>query len=269
MITSIVPITVATFLYESVMQEKLRIMDLVLIFMIGTTASFLATGILNTNLGDAGLNTVLVAPIIEEIAKAIPIIIAIKIMKIKRVSSAIFVGWLVGSGFQIAETLGYATYYGYMGIFSQIEVLPGGTEYIFTGTLNYSVMFLRFFYSFGAHAFWGAIHGAAFIFASKSISRKSNIGRLAIWFSFCVIMHMIWNANSVYTNNQVLNEVFSVFIQLLYFPLFFYLLDAGLRDNKECMASIASKEVMNKQSIIEDIVKADIINKEEATIEEK
>jgi len=241
-VAAIVPITIAVFLNESLMSEKFRFFDIFVLFLVGTTVSFLATGLLGINLGDAGLNAVIVAPIIEEIAKLIVIIATLKIMKIKRVSSAIFIGWIIGSGFQIAETLGYSTYYGFLGIFSQIEILPGGTQFIFSGTLDLTTMFVRLFFSFGMHAFWGAIHGAALIYASKAAPKKFNIGRQAIWFAFCVAMHMIWNTFGTYVANQTLAIILLIIIQLMYLPLFFFFLDSGQRDYNEYTSSLVVKE---------------------------
>jgi RsiW-degrading membrane proteinase PrsW (M82 family) len=253
MVASIIPITCAVFLNETVLLEKFRFLDISIVFLIGTTISFLATGILLVDLGDTGLNAVLVAPVIEEIAKFLVILFAIKLMKIKRVSSAIFIGWVIGAGFQIAETLGYSTFFGYYGIFSQIQLLPGGTNYIFTGTLDFSTMFTRFFFSFGSHAFYGAIHGAASIFASRGSTRKHKIGRQVVWFAFCVLMHMIWNIVSVYITIPVLGTILSIFIQLLYFPLFFYLIDAGMRDHNEYMASMIVKETAAEEIAHEEV----------------
>lgn len=231
-VASVVPITVAMFLYECITHEKPKVLEIVLIFMVGTTVSFLATGFLSIKLGDIGLDAVLVAPIIEEIAKAIPIVLAIKILKIKRVSTAILIGWIVGSGFEIAETLGYSTYFGYLGIFSQLQFLPNGTEYVFTGTLDYTTMFVRFFFSFGSHAFWGAIEGAAFIFSQKKDKPKMGFGRLVIWLVICIVLHMLWNTISTYISNLTWSIVLTILVQLIHFPLFFYLLDAGISDNK-------------------------------------
>lgn len=229
--SAVIPITVAVFLFETLNAEKVKLLDIFLMFLIGTTVAFLAVGILNIDLGRNGLNAALVAPIIEEIAKVIPIIIAIHLLKVKRVSTALFIGWIIGSGFQIAETLGYATFFGYEGIFSKIEFIPGG--YKFIGSLDFSTLVIRFFVGFGSHAFWGAIEGAAFIFAKKAGVKKYNFGRFAIWIGFCIVMHSLWNTNSTFNNHIFLSFLIMGLIQAMYIPIFFYLIDSGLRDEKE------------------------------------
>jgi len=111
-VATIVPLMIIIFLYEFNVIERMKISDLVLAFFVGSAISFYAVGYLSTSPIGIGLIDLIIAACIEEIAKIIPIFLAIRFFKIKRVGSAFFVGYVIGSGFQIAETMGYSTAFG-------------------------------------------------------------------------------------------------------------------------------------------------------------
>lgn len=253
---SIIPITIAVFLYESVSHDKFRLIDVLIVFLIGATVSFFITGLLNLGIkiNDVRIRIVFIAPPTEEIAKFLVIAATIKFMRIKRVSSAIFIGWIIGSGFQVIETMGYSIVFGIFGANPQAIVVPGGTFLIWDGTIDYSIMFLRLLFSFTSHGFWGAIHGLAFVVSTKDQSKRFSILRLTVWFLFCVISHMAWNAIATYFPNLTgLRSILLILIQAIHIPVFFYLLDAGLRDHKEFISSIKIEEPTSEELAPEDV----------------
>jgi len=231
-VATIVPLMISIFLYEFNIIERMKISDLVLAFFVGSTISFYAVGYLSN--GPIGIDFIdlIIAACIEEIAKIIPVYLAIKFFKIKRVGTAFFVGYVIGSGFQIAETMGYSTVFGLLGLFDN-------------GDIDYSIMMFRLLAAFLSHGLWGGIEGAAIMFSMKGDNRKIANARLAIWFGLPMFLHILWNSAATYFGFMLV----LIIIQLLFIPLFLYMLDAIVRDNKEYLNSLNEEE----KAIVEEV----------------
>lgn len=230
---SIIPISVAVFLYESNIKESVSILHILVIFFAGTAVAFFALININVGVGNEAIYVAFIAPIIEEIAKMAPIIIAIVLLKTKRLSSAVLIGWVVGAGFQIAETLGYATFFGLQDLFPSQDAfaMPDASTLIF-----------RSIFAFGSHGFFGAIEGAAFYLSHKQENQKFNTKRFLVWVGLSVILHMLWNSSATFISSDLLRIIVFIILQIAMVGVFVYLYDACLRDNK---------------SIIPDIIKDD------------
>jgi RsiW-degrading membrane proteinase PrsW (M82 family) len=210
-------------LYECVSEDHPRLVDLAVVFLVGTAGSLMAFISLDIPLFFEVLQVVVGGPIIEEIAKAIAIYVAIVFLKVRRVSVAILIGWVIGSGFQIAETLGYATFFGYQSLFMG-QVLPTIVD-------DYAMVF-RSLFAFGSHALFGAMEGAGILF-SRAVPEgsKTKSSRFFLWLAMAVVLHMLWNVNAFFNGeNRTVLTIVSVVFELGVIPIFLYLLDAGIRD---------------------------------------
>jgi RsiW-degrading membrane proteinase PrsW (M82 family) len=246
---SIIPITVAIFLFESNIKESISLINIIFVFFAGNALSFAALIYINLNVGIESINTAFIAPFIEELAKLLPIIIAISLLKIKRLSSAIFIGWLVGAGFEIAETLGYSTFLGFAEMFSETNMafLP-----------DPSTLIERSLYAFGSHALFGAIEGAAFLLSQKRDNIKFNKKRFVVWISLSIIFHMAWNSNVVFNSSPNLTIIICVILQVIMIGVFIFLYDACIRDNK--LTSQEESNVDIKDIIMTENEKSEFVN---------
>lgn len=217
-VASIIPISLMLFLYEFSAHTQISIKNLVIIFFVGSALSFLAIWFLSFATGLPFLDMT-IAVIVEEIAKGIPILLAIRLLKIKRLSSALLVGWTIGAGFDIAETLGYSS-------------ITGVTIFLLNGTLDFSPIFVRLLSAFNSHSLWGAILGGAIIMSLREDGKRFHYGRLSIWFSIPIILHFLNNVISNYVVSIGWSIVLLLILQIIAIPIFIYILDCGVRDQK-------------------------------------
>ena len=246
---SIIPITVAVFLYESNIKESVSLINILIIFFVGTAFAFVALININVGVGNEAIYAAFFAPVIEEIAKLIPIMIAIILLKTKRLSSAVLIGWLVGAGFEIAETLGYATYNGYEAVFSSSSsfILPDA-----------STLFIRSLVAFGSHGLWGAIEGAAFYLSHKQENNKFITKRFLAWMGLSVAFHMLWNSNAFFTSSDIVRIIIMIILQAMMIGIFIYIMDACIRDNKLIVQNMINEE--NAVTKITDSDKGEIVS---------
>ncbi len=216
-VAAIIPISLGLFIYEF-NDTQFPVKNLIIIFFIGSATSLIAVGFLSLPIGLPFLDMTL-AVIVEEVAKYIPILLTIKLLKIKRLSSALLIGWTIGAGFDVAESLGYST-------------IGGIVNYITDGaiiTINmFSTMLLRLLTAFNSHSLWGAILGATAIISLREDGKKHHYGRFAIWFAIPVFLHFFRNVVANYIASIGWFIVLTIILQLIAIPIFFYLLDAGL-----------------------------------------
>lgn len=156
------------------------------------------TGLLSVVTGLLWID-IIIGVFIEEIAKIIPIIAVIKQLKIKSVSGAILIGFVIGAGFEISENLGYSTYFGFESLFDY-------------GFIDESVLFIRLLYSFASHAIWGAIEGAAFALTSHEKQSKRKTLKVAIWYGFPVLTHLLSNISASFIVSTVLSTIVALVI---------------------------------------------------------
>ncbi|VEU82221.1 PrsW family glutamic-type intramembrane protease [Acholeplasma hippikon] len=218
---SVIPMTFTVFFYEIMKDKIIGIGKAIIIFFIATTLSLFIVGQINFGVSDF-VDTVMIAPLIEEFAKMFTIYIVIKNVKAKKVSQGVFIGFLVGAGFQIAETMGYATIWGINGL-------------IRSQSIDYTVLFRRSAHAFMSHALFGALHGMGIIL---SIRLKNNV-----WIKIsllALVSHMAWNFVAVMMLPSFFEESLFILIDLLFIPCFFMLLNVSLYDDK----SVIIEDVM-------------------------
>ena len=227
---AIVPVTVMVFLYEIVNKEKPNLIHLLLICVLGLTLSFTLTGLLSLpfNWVSDFASLVFVAPFMEEIAKFVSVLLLLKLFKVKSLSQALLFSWAIGSGFSVAETMGYSTFYGISGIYSEITFYPNTNTFTPNGVIDISTMFTRLYLSFGGHALWAMFYGAALFFSRQGLRRKFSVSYLFIWFGLALFLHV---GNNLIASMQtdLLSYIGLPILQLLSYFLFFYLIDAVIR----------------------------------------
>lgn len=215
-ISSIIPITISVFLYEMIKDKKIDMLSSVIIFVIGITLSFFLVGQLAFNSQNEILDTAILAPIIEEVAKFLTVFIMIKYLKIKQISYAIFVGYLVGAGFQVAETMGYATFWGLL-------------DYFRFDNLGFDVLFTRSLYSFNSHALWTALHAIGIMI---TLNKKNNLFILK-WSIMAVILHALWNFIAVINIPTGMSELLLAILQFLFVPIIMLIIKVSIHDAKK------------------------------------
>lgn len=215
-VSSIIPITISVFLFEMIKVKKIDMLSSVIIFVIGITLSFFLVGQLAFNSQNEILDTALLAPIIEEIAKFLTVFIMIKYLKIKQISYAIFVGYLIGAGFQVAETMGYATFWGLL-------------DYFRFDNLGFDVLFTRSIYGFNSHGLWTALHAIGIMI---SLNKKNNI-YIIKWSLIAVILHALWNFIAVINIPTGMSELLLAILQFLFIPISMLIIKVSIHDAKK------------------------------------
>ncbi len=126
------------------------------------------------------LTPVLVAPIIEEISKAIALFILLLFWheEFDNVIDGIVYGALVGTGFAMTENLGYFT----------LAAVQGGMSGLVQS------IYLRSFLGGFNHAAFTAAAGAGFGYAREALSAKMRLLAPVIGLVGAILQHIAWNA---------------------------------------------------------------------------
>lgn len=227
---SVIPITILVLLYECAYVENVPLIHVMVVFFVGTAVALLALISIKIIVLPGNLETILAAPIFEELAKIVAIYVVFAFIKIRRVSTALLIGWTIGAGFQIVETLGYSTFNGLFEAFSEEG----------SGFIDDSTMVFRSVFAFGSHALYGTMEAAGLMF-SRPIKEgeKGNIRRIWLWGTMAVILHMSWNGSSVLCGDDLAAFTWiALGMELITIAIFIYLLDAGIRDQKRWWSEI-------------------------------
>ncbi len=136
--------------------------------------------------------------IIEEIGKALIVILILKRTKNATVLHGLLIGGAIGCGFAVFESAGYA-----FNVFldahdynTRVDIvnnyLPRYYQYGYANSItemNFNI-FLRSILSFGGHTAWAAIEGAAF-----AKTNKVNFDFIKA-FGFCFLLHALWDTET-------------------------------------------------------------------------
>lgn len=218
LMAAVIPMTILTFLFEISGQEKLKILDLLLIFIFGSALSIISVAFTGFSTGVAVIDPMIIS-ITEELAKIIPIFLALRYFKVKSLGLAFVVGFTVGAGFQVIETMGYSTCFGLVGLFND-------------GELDYSVMWSRLFGSVGSHALWGAIEAFAIMIAKKETYTSAlNDKRFWIWIAIPVLGHYFWDLIALSNLPDWVSIILFAWIQLAFIMLLVLLLRVIIQSN--------------------------------------
>lgn len=152
--------------------------------------------------------------LIEEIGKAIIVILFINYLKTNKILNGLLVGASIGAGFAVFETAGY--------------ILNSGLQSVDSLSAMTDVIVLRGWSSLGGHLVWAAIVGAAVVIAKGERQFEwSNIldKRFLFFFFASVILHCIWDTDITILGSMNLKMILLIIIAWL---LVFILMKSGL-----------------------------------------
>ena len=189
---AVVPLMV--FLFETNYARNLTILDVGKMFLIGGLSSLVLTMILNLpfNAGEVA-SSVLLAPLLEELAKAIIVIFFVAKIKPKNMLTGLLIGFSIGAGFALFENFVYA-----FDAYSEFLILENNLYD--ASIMSMIVLIVRTFWNFfSGHHYYTAIFGAIYVLFKKEVTFKFK--DLCQWKVLCgyiipVLLHMIWNAST-------------------------------------------------------------------------
>lgn len=190
---AVVPLMV--FLFETNYARNLTILDVGKMFLIGGLSSLVLTMIFYSPFAYAGevVSTVLLAPLLEELAKAIIVIFFVAKIKPKNMLTGLLIGFSIGAGFALFENFVYA-----FDAYSEFLILENNLYD--ANIMSMIVLIVRTFWNFfSGHHYYTAIFGAIYVLFKKEVTFKFK--DLCQWKVLCgyiipVLLHMIWNAST-------------------------------------------------------------------------
>ena len=196
----IMPFTILTMYFELNVYKDISFYKTIGIFLLGGAMSLLLTLFLYSILPEPEGNNFLSASlisIIEEISKALIVILILKRTKNVTVLHGLLIGGAIGCGFAVFESAGYAfnvflDAHDYNTRVDVVNYISSYYHYDYTdsiGAMNFNI-FLRSILSFGGHTAWAAITGAAF-----AKTNKINIEFIKA-FAVCFILHALWDTET-------------------------------------------------------------------------
>ena len=202
---AVVPLMV--FLFETNYARNLTILDVGKLFLIGGLFSLILTMILHTPFSYAGevISAVLLAPVLEELAKAIIVIFFVAKIKPKNMLTGLLIGFCIGAGFDAFESFGYA-FFSYL-----TEFFFNDGDYAIATVSSIGTIFVRTASSFfSGHHYFTAIFGAIYVLFKKDTYFK--LKDLCQWKVLCgylipVLLHMTWNASTFIESSFVCSSV--------------------------------------------------------------
>jgi RsiW-degrading membrane proteinase PrsW (M82 family) len=190
---AVVPLMV--FLFETNYARNLTILDVGKMFLIGGLSSLVLTMIFYSPFAYAGevVSAVLLAPLLEELAKAIIVIFFVAKIKPKNMLTGLLIGFSIGAGFALFENFVYA-----FDAYSEFLILENNLYD--ANIMSMIVLIVRTFWNFfSGHHYYTAIFGAIYVLFKKEVTFKFK--DLCQWKVLCgyiipVLLHMIWNAST-------------------------------------------------------------------------
>lgn len=112
LVAAIIPLTIITFLFEINTVNKVALRDLVFIFLFGSALSFISLSQTSLRFNNLVVDSILIS-LTEELAKIIPIFLALIFLKTKKIGSAFLIGFTIGLGLKLLrqwDTQRYTAY---------------------------------------------------------------------------------------------------------------------------------------------------------------
>lgn len=196
------PFAILTMYFELNVYKDISFYKTIGIFLLGGAISLLFTLFLYAILPEPGgydFFSASLISIIEEIGKALIVILILKRTKNASVLHGLLIGGAIGCGFAVFESAGYAfnvflDAHDYNTRVDLINDIYTYSQYGYTdsiGAMNFNI-FLRSILSFGGHTAWAAISGAAFA-KTKKINRE-----FLKPFGICLILHALWDTDTAF-----------------------------------------------------------------------
>lgn len=221
----IVPISGLIFFYESNAFQNISFFEVLKMFFIGGVFSLLSTIILynfvsfSDDLETYGIMTITDAfliGLVEEIGKAIIVILFINHLKTNKILNGLLIGASIGAGFAVFETAGYILNFG---------ILSTGTPDL---TVIMNITILRGWSAIGGHLVWAAIIGAAAVIVkdARHFTWANILDKRFLFFFFVsVLLHCVWDANITVLGSSNLKIIFLIIIAWIFV---FILMKSGL-----------------------------------------
>lgn len=237
------PVTLITFLSEFSQNEHISFIRIIFLFLIGIVFTMGIVAVIPTINFNSIFLACLQIGIVEELAKVVTIFLFFLVLKPKRVSTGLLIGFIVGAGFEIVESMGYSTFFG---LFSLIN----------TGDIDFSTMLERTFSSLGSHSFYGLIEAGAIMLSLKK--EKAYFGTLATprfwaWVGSIVIIHTLWNF-VLSTVFFWLADVICIILAAIPVMMALVMLDAAIRDDQKFYNT--SMGIVETPEVVESITAA-------------
>jgi len=179
-LVSAVPLLV--FLFETNFARNLSIIDVIKMFAIGGLCSILLTIILSPAAENEAVSAVLLAPIFEEISKAVLTIFFVSRIKPTNLITGMLIGFSVGAGFSFFENLDYA-------------FLVSADYFSALATIIYRTI-IDFYMG---HHYWAGIFGAIYVLFKKNTGfnfKDLFQWRIGATILFTMSLHAMWNGSS-------------------------------------------------------------------------
>lgn len=180
------------FLFESNFARNLSIIDVGKMFVIGGMCSMIVTLIISFSSDSEVLSSVVIAPLIEEISKAILVVYFVSRMKPTNMLTGLLIGFSVGAGFTFFENVDYA-FRGY------VEGLFTSGNFSDASAYSMAIILIRTLGDFfTGHHYWTAVFGGVYVLFKKKT--EFDIKELFTWrvmlaLLFSICLHAMWNGS--------------------------------------------------------------------------
>lgn len=225
---AVVPLMV--FLFETNFSRNLTILDVGKLFLIGGLSSLVLTMLLFEPFSYAGevVSTVVLAPILEELAKAIIVIFFVSKIKPKNMLTGLLIGFCIGAGFGVFENFIYAsdTY--------SIFLIDEGDILLANISSMYILVVRTFWGFFSGHHYLTAIFGAMYVLFKKHTEiYLSDIfqWRVIVGYIVPVVLHMSWNA-STFIESYFISLLVQVLICTISVLSLIFLINIGINQTR-------------------------------------
>lgn len=186
---AVVPLLV--FLFETNFSRNISIFSLFKLVIFGGLLSLITTMLIVPLSENVVVSTVVFAPIFEEIAKAVVVVFFLSRLRPRSMLTGLLVGFAVGAGFDVFETMDYA----FRSVFEgedllQMVAAPVGT------------VVARTFGSFiFGHHYLAGIFGAMYVLSKREIAfswRDLFQWRVGATLLVCMALHAFWNGSTFF-----------------------------------------------------------------------
>lgn len=213
-----VPISGVIFFFESNAFRNISFFEVLKMFFVGGVFSLISTLVLynfvsfSEELQDFGIMTIrdaFLIGLVEEIGKAVIVILFINYLKTNKILNGLLIGASVGAGFAVFETAGY---------------ISDGTDL----DVMISIIILRGWSALGGHLVWAAIVGAAAVIVKdeRHFTWGNILDKRFLFFFFTsVVLHCIWDTDITILGNMYLKTVILIIIAWIFV---FVLMKSGL-----------------------------------------
>jgi len=218
------------FLFESNFARNLSILDIGKMFAVGGLCSIILTFLFSDVISSSNtvVNTVVLAPITEEICKAILMVYFASKIKPTNMLTGLLIGFSVGAGFSFFENIEYA-FYGYF-----TSLLENTNMFMAGVTSSVTIIYRTILDFFSGHHYWTAIFGGVYVlFKKKSEFDIEELFQwrvmLALLFSIC--LHAMCNGSAI-MDIPLLPYVLKIIIGVLSVGTLIILINVGIAQTR-------------------------------------